>query len=317
MASFPEILNAFEQALELERELGTRTVECDRALLAPGGARGARALPSAATSAAAPARTTDEQREGRACRDQSGALGERALPSAATSAAAPARTTDEQREGRACRDQSGALGERALPSAATSAALPTVAELTACTKCPLATLGRTHVVPGQGNANGPDFMFVGEAPGADEDRQGLAFVGAAGQFLTKMIAAMGYTREQVFIANICKCRPPNNRTPSPPEMAACVPYLKRQIKLVKPKCLILLGNTAMRGLFPDAPMRRGQWQMYEGIPAIGTFHPAYILRFDSARDPAGLRKAKLEVWNTLKFALARLGKTPPAIQKKG
>ena len=282
MASFPEILNAFEQALELERELGTRTVECDRALLAPGGARGARALPSAATSAAA-----------------------------------PARTTDEQREGRACRDQSGALGERALPSAATSAALPTAAELTACTRCDLHGLGRTHVVPGQGNANGPDFMFVGEAPGADEDRQGLAFVGAAGQFLTKMIAAMGYTREQVFIANICKCRPPNNRTPSPPEMAACVPYLKRQIKLVKPKCLILLGNTAMRGLFPDAPMRRGQWQMYEGIPAIGTFHPAYILRFDSARDPAGLRKAKLEVWNTLKLALARLGKTPPAIQKKG
>ena len=247
MADFPKVLTAFEQALELERELGTRTVECDRALLAPGGARGA----------------------------------------------------------------------RALPSAATSAALPTAAELTACTRCDLHGLGRTHVVPGQGNANGPDFMFVGEAPGADEDRQGLAFVGAAGQFLTKMIAAMGYTREQVFIANICKCRPPNNRTPSPPEMAACVPYLKRQIKLVKPKCLILLGNTAMRGLFPDAPMRRGQWQMYEGIPAIGTFHPAYILRFDSARDPAGLRKAKLEVWNTLKFALARLGKTPPAIQKKG
>ena len=282
MADFPKILTAFEQALELERELGTRTVECDRALLAPGGARGARALPSAATSAAA-----------------------------------PARTMDEQREGRACRDQSGALGKRALPSAATSAALPTAAELTACTRCDLHGLGRTHVVPGQGNANGPDFMFVGEAPGADEDRQGLAFVGAAGQFLTKMIAAMGYTREQVFIANICKCRPPNNRTPSPPEMAACVPYLKRQIKLVKPKCLILLGNTAMRGLFPDAPMRRGQWQMYEGIPAIGTFHPAYILRFDSARDPAGLRKAKLEVWNTLKLALARLGKTPPAIQKKG
>ena len=178
-------------------------------------------------------------------------------------------------------------------------------------------LGRTHVVPGQGNANSPDFMFVGEAPGADEDRQGLAFVGAAGQFHTKMIAAMGYTREQVFIANICKCRPPNNRTPSPPEMAACVPYLKRQIALVKPKCLILLGNTAMRGLFPDAFVRRGQWHTYEGIPAIGTFHPAYILRFDSAHDPSGLRKAKLEVWDTLKLALARLGKTPPEIKKKG
>ena len=279
---FPDILNAFEQALELERELGTRTVECDRALLAP---------VSAATSAAAPA------------------LGQRAscpLP-AATSAAAPV------------------LGQRASrPLTATNPeprtanhALPTAAELTACTRCDLHGLGRTHVVPGQGNANEPDFMFVGEAPGADEDRQGLAFVGAAGQFLTKMIAAMGYTRDQVFIANICKCRPPNNRTPSPPEMAACVPYLKRQIALVKPKCLILLGNTAMRGLFPDAFVRRGQWQTYEGIPAIGTFHPAYILRFDSARDPAGLRKAKLEVWDTLKLALARLGKKPPEIKKKG
>ena len=252
MEQLPEILNAFEQALELERELGTRTVECDRALLAP--------------------------------------------VSAATSAAAPA------------------LGQRASRP---MTALPTAAELTACTRCDLHGLGRTHVVPGQGNANEPDFMFVGEAPGADEDRQGLAFVGAAGQFLTKMIAAMGYTRDQVFIANICKCRPPNNRTPSPPEMAACVPYLKRQIARIRPKCLVLLGNTAMRGLFPDTFMRRGQWQMYEGIPAIGTFHPAYILRFDSVRDSAGLRKAKTEVWNTLKLALARLGKTPPAIQKKG
>ena len=272
MTGLPEILNAFEQALELERELGKRTVEGDRALLAPGDARGARVLSSAATSAAAPA-------------------------SVATSG--------------------GATSVVATSGGATNAVLPTAAELTACTRCDLHGLGRTHVVPGQGNANSPDFMFVGEAPGADEDRQGLAFVGAAGQFLTKMIASMGYTREQVFIANICKCRPPNNRTPSPPEMAACVPYLKRQIKLVKPKCLILLGNTAMRGLFPDVLVRRGHWHVYEGIPAIGTFHPAYILRFDSARDPAGLRKAKLEVWNTLKLALARLGKTPPAIQKKG
>ena len=271
MTSFPEILNAFEQALELERELGTRTVECDRALLAPVSAATSAAAPvMAATSAAAPAM-------------------------AATSAAAPA------------------LGQRA----SRPLTLPTAAELTACTRCDLHGLGRTHVVPGQGNANSPDFMFVGEAPGADEDRQGLAFVGAAGQFLTKMIAAMGYTRDQVFIANICKCRPPNNRTPSPPEMAACVPYLKRQIALVRPKCLILLGNTAMRGLFPDMLVRRGQWHVYEGIPAIGTFHPAYILRFDSARDPAGLRKAKVEVWDTLKLALARLGKKPPEIKKKG
>ena len=256
MERLPEILNAFEQALELERELGTRTVECDRALLAPVGIGMARPPDAPSAPANHEPRTTNH-------------------------------------------------------------ALPTAEELAACTRCDLHGLGRTHVVPGQGNADSPDFMFVGEAPGADEDRQGLAFVGAAGQFLTKMIAAMGYTRDQVFIANICKCRPPNNRTPSPPEMAACVPYLKRQIALVKPKCLILLGNTAMRGLFPDMLVRRGQWHMYEGIPAIGTFHPAYILRFDSARDAAGLRKAKLEVWDTLKLALARLGKKPPAIQKKG
>jgi len=286
MERLPEILNAFEQALELERELGTRTVECDRALLAP--RSGGTPLPPAGTprSGGTPLPPAGTPRSG----ERTVLVGE----------AASRRFT----------------GTTGVSPVATPA-LPTAAELTACTRCDLHGLGRTHVVPGQGNANGPDFMFVGEAPGADEDRQGLAFVGAAGQFLTKMITAMGYTRDQVFIANICKCRPPNNRTPSPPEMAACVPYLKRQIALVKPKCLILLGNTAMRGLFPDAFFRRGQWQTYEGIPAIGTFHPAYILRFDSARDPAGLRKAKLEVWDTLKLALARLGKKPPEIKKKG
>ena len=286
MENLPEILTAFEQALELERELGTRTVDCDRALLAP--RSGGTPLPPVGTP-----------RSGETPLPPAGASrsGERTVPLGEV----------------ASRRFTGATGV----SPVATPALPTAAELAACTRCDLHGLGRTHVVPGQGNADSPDFMFVGEAPGADEDRQGLAFVGAAGQFLTKMIAAMGYTRDQVFIANICKCRPPNNRTPSPPEMAACVPYLKRQIARIRPKCLVLLGNTAMRGLFPDTFMRRGQWQMYEGIPAIGTFHPAYILRFDSVRDSAGLRKAKMEVWNTLKLALARLGKTPPAIQKKG
>jgi len=154
-------------------------------------------------------------------------------------------------------------------------------------------------------------MFIGEAPGADEDRQGLAFVGAAGQFLTKMIQAMGYTREQVFIANVCKCRPPNNRTPSPDEMTACLPYLKRQIAAIRPKCIVLLGRTAMTGLFPMQRIRRSTWYEYDGIPVIATFHPSYIIRFESARDVQGSRAAKLEVWNTLKLALARLGKTPP------
>ena len=250
MENLPEILTAFEQALELERELGTRTVDCDRALLVPV------------------------------------SIG-RARPPDAPSAPA----NDKPR--------------------ATSLALPTAEELAVCTKCPLATLGRQHVVPGQGNAASPDFMFIGEAPGADEDRQGLAFVGAAGQFLTKMIAAMGYTREQIFIANICKCRPPNNRTPSPQEMEACLPYLRRQIAVIRPKCIVLLGRTAMSGLFPGQRIRRGMWYEYEGIPTIATFHPSYIIRFNPLTDAVSLRTAKLEVWNTLKLALAKLGKQPP------
>lgn len=185
-------------------------------------------------------------------------------------------------------------------------------ELESCTKCPLASQGRARVVPGQGNANSPDYMFIGEAPGEAEDRMGEAFVGAAGQFLTKMVNAMGYARDDVFIANVCKCRPPANRTPTPQEMEACLPYLHRQIEAVRPKCIILLGRTAMNGLFPHRRIRRAVWEEYRGIPTIATFHPAYVLRFDSASDPGGLRNAKVEVWNTLKMALARFGRTPPS-----
>ncbi len=261
MKSLPEILAEFEQALELERELGTRTVECDRALLAP-----LRRAEAVAVQA-----------------NQGAEASARVVPDV------PPEPANEPAN----------LG------------LPTVDELTACSKCPLASLGRQHVVPGQGNAASPDIMFIGEAPGADEDRQGLAFVGAAGQFLTKMILAMGYTREQVFIANICKCRPPNNRTPSPQEMTACLPYLRRQIAAIRPKCIVLLGRTAMSGLFPSQRIRRGTWYTYEGYPVIATFHPSYIIRFDPVMDATSLRTAKLEVWNTLKMVLARLGRRPP------
>ncbi len=272
MENLPEILTAFEQALELERELGTRTVDCDRALL----------LPVSIGRARPPDAPLRRVEDAPPYRDDG-----RARPPDAPSAPA----NDKPR--------------------ATSLALPTAEELAACTKCPLATLGRQHVVPGQGNAASPDFMFIGEAPGADEDRQGLAFVGAAGQFLTKMIAAMGYTREQIFIANICKCRPPNNRTPSPQEMEACLPYLRRQIAVIRPKCIVLLGRTAMSGLFPGQRILRGMWYEYEGIPTIATFHPSYIIRFNPLTDAVSLRTAKLEVWNTLKLALAKLGKQPP------
>ncbi len=268
MESFPEILTAFEQALELERELGTRAVDCDRALLAP---------------------VSLKRQDGRDLKDPKD-------PKDLKDPSDPKDLKDPS-------DLKDLKGE--------SRAMPTTEELAACTKCTLATLGRQHVVPGQGNAASPDFMFIGEAPGADEDRQGLAFVGAAGQFLTKMIQAMGYTREQVFIANVCKCRPPNNRTPSPQEMEACLPYLKRQIAAIRPKCIVLLGRTAMSGLFPTQRIRRGTWYEYAGIPVIATFHPSYIIRFDPTTDPMGLRAAKTEVWNTLKLALAKLGKQPP------
>ena len=177
------------------------------------------------------------------------------------------------------------------------------AEIAACQLCPLATT-RKHVVPGQG-ALQPDVMFVGEGPGADEDEQGLAFVGRAGQLLTKMIVAMGYTREQVFIGNIVKCRPPGNRVPTPDEMEGCIPYLKRQIAVIQPKLIVCLGATAARGLVNETmPIgkARGSWREFEGIPVMLTFHPAYLLR-----DP----RQKAPCWADLKAVLARLGKTPP------
>ncbi|HRT05072.1 MAG TPA: uracil-DNA glycosylase [Kiritimatiellia bacterium] len=177
------------------------------------------------------------------------------------------------------------------------------AEIAACELCPLAAT-RQHVVPGQG-ALQPDIMFIGEGPGADEDEQGLAFVGRAGQLLTKMINAMGYTREQVFIGNIVKCRPPGNRVPTPVEMEGCIPYLKRQIAVIQPKLIVCLGATAARGLVNETmPIgkARGSWREFEGIPVMLTFHPAYLLR-----DP----RQKAPCWADLKAVLARLGKTPP------
>lgn len=176
-----------------------------------------------------------------------------------------------------------------------------------CTRCGLHKT-RTRTVPGQGSSS-PDIMFVGEAPGADEDREGVAFIGAAGQLLTRMIEAMGYTRDQVFIGNILKCRPPNNRTPTDAEMATCLPYLKAQIEVLKPKVIIALGSTAVQGLLgPDARISRlrGKWMHVEGTDLMPTYHPAYLLR-----NPG----AKREVWEDLKTVLHRLGRTPPPIQK--
>ncbi|MBQ9726938.1 MAG: uracil-DNA glycosylase [Kiritimatiellae bacterium] len=189
---------------------------------------------------------------------------------------------------------------------ALAAAAPDLAAVAAavagCGACALAAT-RTKAVPGEGNGTGPDVMFVGEAPGADEDLQGRPFVGRAGQLLDKMIAAMGYARADVFIANILKCRPPGNRTPTPDEMSVCIPFLKRQIALVRPKAIVALGATAWRGLSGDPGASisrvRGIWQSFEGIPVMPTFHPAYLLRCPSAKRTA---------WEDLKLVLARLGR---------
>lgn len=181
------------------------------------------------------------------------------------------------------------------------------AEVRACKACPLCE-GRTRAVPGQGSSN-PEIMFIGEGPGADEDRQGLAFVGRAGQLLTRIIEAMGLTREDVFIGNIVKCRPPENRAPLPDEMEACMPYLKRQIALLKPKVIVCLGATAVKGLFDvktGITKLRGTWMSFEDIDTMPTFHPAYLLRNASG---------KKDVWEDMKAVLDRLGREPPPRKK--
>jgi uracil-DNA glycosylase len=161
-------------------------------------------------------------------------------------------------------------------------------DISACRSCPLCE-GRQRVVPGMGD-HGARVMFVGEGPGAEEDRQGLPFVGAAGKLLDAMLGAIGLSRESgVYIANTVKCRPPRNRTPEPEEMAACRPYLKRQIELVRPSLLVALGRPAAQVLLnaPDVRINaaRGRMFNHEGIPVLVTYHPAYLLRnpLDKAR----------------------------------
>ena len=162
-----------------------------------------------------------------------------------------------------------------------------------CTRCKLHTLGRTQVVFGVGNPEA-DLMFVGEAPGGDEDVQGIPFVGRAGQLLTKIIEAIELKREDVYIANVIKCRPPQNRNPEPDEVETCEPFLFRQIDAIKPKVIVALGKFAAQALLrTDAPISRlrGRVFDYRGAKLIPTFHPAYLLRNPSS---------KREVWEDMK-----------------
>ncbi len=168
-----------------------------------------------------------------------------------------------------------------------------------CTRCKLHTLGRRQVVFGVGNPNA-DLMFVGEAPGADEDIQGEPFVGRAGQLLTKIIEAIDLRREDVYIANVIKCRPPQNRNPEPDEVDRCEPFLFRQIDVIKPKVIVALGKFAAQSLLRTAePITRirGREYAYRDAILIPTYHPAYLLRNPSA---------KREVWEDMKRVRAIL-----------
>lgn len=156
-----------------------------------------------------------------------------------------------------------------------------------CRRCPLAET-RHKVVFGEGDPHAK-LMFIGEGPGYDEDMQGRPFVGKAGQLLDKMIVAMQFRREEVYIANVVKCRPPGNRVPSPDEAAACIGYLKRQIELIHPEVIVLLGATAVNFLLgkrEGITRLRGKWLGYDGIPVMPTFHPAFLLRQESAKRDA-------------------------------
>lgn len=172
--------------------------------------------------------------------------------------------------------------------------LPTLQKFIAgCPRCKLSK-GRTNIVFGQGNPKA-ELMFVGEAPGRDEDEQGLAFVGRAGQLLTKVIEAIGRKREDVFIANVIKCRPPNNRNPEQDEVAACRPFLEEQIRLISPRVVVVLGTFAAQVILEtDEPIGRlrGHWRTARGVRVMPTFHPAFLLRSP---------ERKKDVWEDMKL----------------
>ena len=236
----------------------------------------------------------------------------------------------------------GELGDEMSPRKATAVALPiAVEEKTAqrpeqgvsdpvkalkiirqdlgdCTRCPLHKQGRKQIVFGVGNPNA-ELLFVGEGPGADEDEQGEPFVGRSGQLLTNMIKAMGLSREQVYIANIVKCRPPANRAPEREESETCLPFLMRQIAAIKPKIVVALGATAAKGLLAmSAPMTQLRGRFYDfkppgvrdsdwnGCKLAVTYHPAFLLR-----DP----RQKGEAWKDLQMVMRELGLKAPAASK--
>jgi uracil-DNA glycosylase len=196
------------------------------------------------------------------------------------------------------------------PEAKTAAFAELRARAVACVKCPNLASSRKNVVFGVGSINA-GLMFIGEAPGADEDEQAEPFVGKAGQLLTKIIQTMGLTRDTVYIGNILKCRPDTpgqaagNRKPTSAEMETCIPYLHEQIDLIRPRVIVALGATAVEGLLGKTlgiTRLRGNWQTYRGIPLMPTYHPAYLLRNQALSE-------KRKVWEDMLAVMEKLGMT--------
>ncbi len=182
-------------------------------------------------------------------------------------------------------------------------------EVRGCTRCRLCET-RTNTVFGEGDADAP-IVFIGEGPGENEDNQGRPFVGRAGDLLNKQLAAMGFNRDQVYIANVVKCRPPENRQPAPDEAATCTPYLQRQLEIIKPRVIVTLGLSAARYMLDtklSMTKLRGQWHTWRGIKLMPTFHPAYLLRQYTPETRAA-------VWSDLKQVLVELGLQVPKPNK--
>jgi uracil-DNA glycosylase family 4 len=198
------------------------------------------------------------------------------------------------------------LPQGRIPVSERAAALEAIREeIGDCTRCPLAYAGRRNIVFGDGDP-GARLMFVGEGPGADEDASGIPFVGKAGQLLNNMIGAMGLKREEVYIANIVKCRPPANRVPEPVEANTCTQFLVKQIDVVQPEVIVALGATAamyLLGVKQSLASLRGQWHSCRGAKLVVTYHPAFLLR-----DP----RQKGEAWKDLQRVMAEMGLKAPA-----
>lgn len=310
MADYSRLLDAAIAHLEGLQRDGVRAVAVDPSVLAALSGRTAsvakRIEPGASAAVDPLARPPRETKP--APLDRPSAVEPMAIPApAAPPAAALARWAAVAQK------TSPSWANRPLPPALSAADKMAAfaalrAEALACVKCPKLVASRQNVVFGVGDPNSP-LMFIGEAPGADEDRLGEPFVGKAGELLTRIIGAMGLSRSQVYIANILKCRPDTpgqtsgNRKPTPEEMAVCQPWLERQIDLIQPKVIVALGSTAVEGLIGKAhsaiTRTRGQWLAYRSVAVMPTYHPAYLLRNQAPSE-------KRKVWEDMLSVMERL-----------